>query len=164
MTTIPLQRWPAWPYRVFLVVLFFGPPAAALFIATGLPIMTDLGWLARDLLSTYVCPTPAKSYTLFGAPMAVCTRCWGATIGLWLAWFGVQQSQRQQSLPGWFTWHWTIRLITALVPFGLWWLEIHYWPTASYELLLLNGAIAGCAAGVFFCSLRPNLITSSQSQ
>ena len=102
MTTMSQRSWPTWPYRVFLVVLFFGPPAAALFIATGLPIMTDLGWLARDLLSTYVCPTPAKSYELLGAPMAVCTRCWGATIGLWLAWFGVQWGQRHQSLPRWF--------------------------------------------------------------
>jgi len=35
--------WPVWPYQLFLTILFFGPPAAALFIATGLPIMTDLG-------------------------------------------------------------------------------------------------------------------------
>ena len=164
MTTMPQRSWPTWPYRVFLVVLFFGPPAAALFIATGLPIMTDLGWLARNLLSTYVCPTPAKSYELFGAPMAVCTRCWGATIGLWLAWFGVQWGQRQQSLPRWFGWHWTLRLVTAVIPFGLWWLEIHYWSTASYEVLLLNGAIAGSAAGLFFCSLWPGLVITSSQQ
>jgi len=164
MTTMPQRSWPTWPYRVFLVVLFFGPPAAALFIATGLHIMTDLGWLARNLLSTYVCPTPAKSYELLGAPMAVCTRCWGATIGLWLAWFGVQWGQRQQSLPRWFGWHWALRLVTAAIPFGLWWLEIHYWPTASYEVLLLNGAIAGSTAGLFFCSLWPGLVITSSPQ
>jgi hypothetical protein len=164
MTTMPQRSWPTWPYRVFLVVLFFGPPTAALFIATGLPIMTDLGWLARNLLSTYVCPTPAKSYELLGAPMAVCTRCWGATIGLWLAWFGVQWGQRQQSLPRWFNWHWALRLVTAAIPFGLWWLEIHYWPTASYEVLLLNGAIAGSTAGLFFCSLWPGLVITSSQQ
>ena len=158
MTTIPLRTWPTWPYRLFLIVLFFGPPIAALFIATGIPIMTDLGWLARNLLSTYVCPTPLKSYILLGAPMAVCTRCWGATIGLWLAWFGVRRSQQQYSMPRWFDWHWSIRLMTAAIPIGLWWLEIHYWPSASYEVLLVNGAIAGICAGLFFCSLWPGLL------
>lgn len=158
-----LRVWPTWPYRVFLTILFFGPPVAALFIATGVPIMTDLGWLARNLLSTYVCPTPAKSYVLLGAPMAVCTRCWGATIGLWLAWFGVKWGQHQQSLPRWFGWHWGFRFITAAIPFGLWWLEIHYWPAASYEVLLVNGALAGSTAGLFFCSLWPGLITPLSS-
>lgn len=150
--------WPVWPYQLFLTILFFGPPVAALFIATGLPIMTDLGWLARDLLTLYVCPTPAKSYLLFEAPMAVCTRCWGATIGLWVGWFVVQHWQRSAQMPRWFSWHWSLRLLTAAVPFSLWWFEIAFWPSASYELLLVNGAVAGLSAGLFFCSLWPGLI------
>lgn len=150
--------WPVWPYQLFLTILFFGPPAAALFIATGLPIMTDLGWLARDLLTLYVCPTPAKSYQLFSAPMAVCTRCWGATIGLWGGWFVVQHLQQGAHMPRWFRWHWSLRLLTAALPFSLWWFEIAFWPSASYELLLANGAVAGLSAGLFFCSLWPGLI------
>ncbi len=120
--------------------------------------MTDLGWLARDLLTLYVCPTPAKSYLLFEAPMAVCTRCWGATIGLWGGWFVVQHWQRSAQMPRWFSWHWSLRLLTAAVPFSLWWFEIAFWPSASYELLLVNGAVAGLSAGLFFCSLWPGLI------
>src|SRR3954468_956737 len=69
-----------------LLVLFFGPLAAPLFQATQLPLVADTGALARDLLARYICPTPAKSYVLLGFPMAVCARCWGATIGLWAAW------------------------------------------------------------------------------
>jgi len=67
-------------------VLFFGPLIAPLFQATQLPLVADTGALARDLLARYICPTPAKSYVLLGFPMAVCARCWGATIGLWAAW------------------------------------------------------------------------------
>lgn len=156
--SIARHQWPTWPYQVFLTVLFFGPPAAALFIATGLPIMTDLGWLARDLLTYYVCPTPEKSYMLLDAPMAVCTRCWGATIGLWGGWFAVQHWQKGSQMPRWFNWHWVARLMSAALPFGLWWLEIRLWPSASYELLLVNGAFAGATAGLFFCSLWPGLI------
>ena len=156
--TMQRYSWPVWPYQLFLTILFFGPPAAALFIATGLPIMTDLGWLARDVLTLYVCPTPDKSYMLLDAPMAVCARCWGATIGLWGAWFAVQHWQRHSYMPGWFGWHWMMRLVSAALPFGLWWLEIAFWPSASYELLLINGAFAGATAGLFFCSLWPGLI------
>ena len=71
---------------VILVVLFFGPLIAPLFQATQLPLVADSGALARDLLARYICPTPARSYVLLGFPMAVCARCWGATIGLWAAW------------------------------------------------------------------------------
>ena len=82
----PAAPWPTWPYLAFLVVLFLGPMAAPLFQATRVPPLAGSGALARDLLSLYVCPTPAKSYVLLGFPMGVCARCWGATIGLWLAW------------------------------------------------------------------------------
>lgn len=157
MSTISTRSWPIWPYQLFLSILFLGPIVAALFIASAVPLMQDLGWLARDLLSTYVCPTPAKSYIIAGAPMAVCARCWGATIGLWISWIAVR---RTPSLPAWFGWHWMLRLITALLPFGLWWLEIHWWPQAAYSVLLVNGALAGASAGAFFCSLWPGLLTS----
>lgn len=147
--------WPTWPYQLFMAILFLGPPVAAVFIASNVALMQDLGWLARSLLSTYVCPTPAKSYEIMGAPMAVCARCWGATIGLWISWVIVR---RATVLPTWFGWHWLVRLGTALVPFGVWWLEIHWWPQAAYSVLLINGAIAGASAGAFFCSLWPGLI------
>src|SRR5262247_815238 len=77
----------SWLSIAFLLLLSLGPLIAPLFQATGLPFVADSGALARDLLSRYVCPTPAKSYALLGFPMAVCARCWGATIGLWGAWF-----------------------------------------------------------------------------
>ncbi len=82
----------AWPLKTLLVVLFLGPLLAPLFQATGLPLVADTGALAHNLLSTYICPTPAKSYALLGFPMAVCPRCWGATIGLWLAWLLFQRA------------------------------------------------------------------------
>jgi hypothetical protein len=68
-----------------LAVLFLGPIISPLFRATGLPLLADAGLLARDLLSAYICPTPERSYMLLGLPMAVCARCWGATIGLIVA-------------------------------------------------------------------------------
>ncbi|HEU5089322.1 MAG TPA: hypothetical protein VFT99_17825, partial [Roseiflexaceae bacterium] len=49
--------WPLWPLRVLLVILSFGPPVAALFMASGVPTIADTGYLARTLLSTYICPT-----------------------------------------------------------------------------------------------------------
>jgi hypothetical protein len=157
MTIRTMQAWPVWPYQLFLSILFFGPPVAALFIASNVPFMTDLGWLARDLLTTYVCPTPAKSYELLAAPMAVCVRCWGATIGLWVGWWMVGRADLRHWLTQWLAWPWVARLISALLPFGLWWLEINFWPAAAYTVLLINGIIAGTSAGLFFCSLWPGL-------
>lgn len=151
------QPWPRWPYLTFLWILFLGPPVAALCIASGLPVLTWLGWLARDLLSTYVCPTPAKSYELLQAPMAVCTRCWGATIGLWVGWFLATHPRAAAPLRPWFALPVLLRLATAAVPFSLWWGEITYLPAASLELLLLNGILAGTAAGMLFCSIWPGL-------
>lgn len=159
LTTVPTTslRWPRWPLVTVLSILFFGPPVAALFIATGLPIMTDLGWLARDLLSTYVCPTPAKSYELLQAPMAVCTRCWGATIGLWIGYFLTTTPRTAPALRTWQSLPWLVRLCSAALPFAAWWFEINFWPSASLEVLLINGALAGTTAGLFFCSLWPGL-------
>src|SRR5689334_2744500 len=79
-----------WPLKTLLAVLFLGPLVAPLFQATRLPFVAGSGALARDLLSHYICSTPAKSYALLGFPMAVCARCWGATIGLWGAWLLVR--------------------------------------------------------------------------
>ena len=159
MNTALSRSWPVWPYQLFLSILFLGPPAAALFIASNVAIMTDLGWLARDLLTTYVCPTPAKSYQILDAPMAVCVRCWGATIGLWVGWFGVHHRATQAWLAPWLALPWWVRLATALLPFGLWWLEINAWASADYTVLLINGTVAGTAAGVFFCSVWPGLLS-----
>ncbi|GAB4110125.1 MAG: DUF2085 domain-containing protein [Roseiflexaceae bacterium] len=151
-TTPPSLAW----LKAILWVLFLGPPAAALFIATGIPLISDAGWLARDLLSTYVCPTPAKSYLLMEHPMAVCARCWGATIGLWAGYLTFRHTT-SASLNRYLLLAWPIRLMLAAVPFLLWVAEITWWPTAPLELLLLNGAQAGFAAGVFFCSIWPGL-------
>lgn len=132
-----------------LAVLFVGPLLAPLLQATRLPWLADSGALARDLLAHYVCPTPAKSYVLLGFPMAVCARCWGATIGLWAAWWAVRRRQaagsRRQPLLQRLGW--PLRLLLAALPFGLWAAEIAWWPTAPLWLLLLNGAFAGCWAG-----------------
>lgn len=119
--------------------------------------MTELGWIARSLLTTYVCPTPLKSYELLGAPMAVCTRCWGATIGLWLGWFIATRHTAPSAITAWFRLPTALRFLLAILPFALWWLEIRFWPTASYEVLLLNGALAGTTAGMFFCSVYPGM-------
>ena len=101
--------WPLVALRgspVLLAVLFLGPLIAPLFQATRLPLVADTGALARDLLARYICPTPAKSYVLLGFPMAVCARCWGATIGLWGAWLAVVRLARPgptqlRSATGW---------------------------------------------------------------
>ena len=165
--------WPVWPLKVILAVLFLGPLAAPLFQATQLPVVADSGWLARDLLSRYICPTPAKSYVLLGFPMAVCARCWGATIGLWAAWFAfriVTEDQRPTTddqrpetsfavrlLDGYLNLSWPPRLAAALLPFLLWVAEIRWWPAAPLWFLLVNGAFAGFWAGLFFCSIWPGL-------
>lgn len=174
--------WPRWPLNLILTVLFFGPLVAPLFQATGLPLVADSGWLARDLLSRFVCPTPERSYLLLGLPMAVCARCWGATIGLWLArlvvgrWTALDlveagdqargatkifKAHASPLLRAFRAWPWATRLLLCGLPFLLWPLEIvgHYnglW-YAPMALLLLNGVQAGFAAGLFFCSLWPGM-------
>jgi hypothetical protein len=158
----PTPVWPRWIFDTLLWVLFLGPLISPLFRATGLPLVSDAGLLARDLLALYVCPTPERSYLLFGLPMAVCARCWGATIGLWAARLLVDSRYGSwaplrafRSLP------WAVRLLLCSLPFLLWPLEIvgHYQELwfAPLWLLLLNGAQAGFAAGLFFCSLWPGL-------
>jgi hypothetical protein len=173
-TTLTLNRptaphaWPRWIFDTLLWVLFLGPLISPLFRATGLPLVSDAGLLARDLLSLYICPTPERSYLLLGLPMAVCARCWGATIGLWGArlLIGSRYSSSAplrafRSLP------WAARLLLCALPFLLWPLEIvgHYqglW-FAPLWLLLLNGAQAGLAAGLFFCSAWPGLWQNNPS-
>jgi uncharacterized membrane protein len=152
---MPKKEWPRWPFLMLLSILFLGPPAAALFIASGVPLMQDLGWLARDVLATYICPTPAKTYLLYEAPMAVCARCWGATIGLWIG-YGLFQRMHAACRP-FLQLPWLAQLLIAALPFTLWIAEISLWPDAAYWLLLLNGAQAGIAAGLFFSSQWPGL-------
>jgi hypothetical protein len=165
----PLTVSPARLVKAILVVLFFGPLIAPLFQATQLPLVADSGALARDLLSRYICPTPPKSYVLLGFPMAVCARCWGATIGLWAAWLLVRRTTNDQRstltrssfvirrwsfVMQWLNCHlalaWPARLLVGALPFLLWVAEISRWPSAPYWLLLLNGAFAGFWAGLFF--------------
>lgn len=155
------QIWPRWVFDLLLGVLFFGPIISPLFRATGLPLVSDAGVLARDLLATYICPTPERSYFLFDLPMAVCARCWGATIGLLGARF--VQARAQGGIAAGLMWYrglaWGWRFGLASLPFLLWPLEIvgHYagWWYAPMGLLLINGAQAGFAAGIFFLSVWP---------
>lgn len=171
----PARVWPTWPLRVALIVLFFGPLIAPLFQATHLPLLADSGALAHDLLAYYVCPTPAKSYVLLTFPMAVCARCWGATLGLWLAWllvrgtkdvavytdrasaltrrssFAVRRLRAYLTIPG------PLRLGLAGLAFLLWTIEINAWVMAPRALLLLNGANAGFWAGLFLYSIWPGM-------
>lgn len=172
MTVATLRRpaqgpvWPAWAFDAALWVLFLGPIISPLFRATGLPLVADAGLLARDLLATYICPTPERSYALLGLPMAVCARCWGATIGLWAARLLVaRRDEAGRGVAASLHWFrglpWPARLALAALPFLLWPLEIvgHAggWWYAPLGLLLLNGAQAGFAAGLLFCSLWPGL-------
>jgi hypothetical protein len=164
---------PAALIKAILVVLFFGPLIASLFQATQLPLVADSGALARDLLARYICPTPAKSYVLLGFPMAVCARCWGATIGLWLAWYLIRRpttdDRRWSMVSGQWTvgaslqrcylaLAWPARLLVSALPFLLWVVEISRWAAAPYWVLLLNGAFAGFWAGLFFYSMWPGLL------
>jgi hypothetical protein len=163
---------PDWLIKAILVVLFFGPLIAPLFQASQLPLVADSGALARDLLARYICPTPAKSYFVLGFPMAVCARCWGATIGLWAAWLLVGRMTNDQRrttnanlvvvgrlsavtqwLHSYFGLAWPARLVMGALPFLLWVAEIRLWGAAPYGALLLNGALAGFWAGLFFCSI-----------
>jgi hypothetical protein len=158
-------------------VLFFGPLIAPLFLATQLPVVADSGALARELLSRYICPTPAKSYVLLGFPMAVCARCWGATIGLCAACLLVGRTtdderqtintksfivRRLSIVTHWLHRYlmlaWPARLLLGAVPFLLWVVEISGWAAAPYWVLLLNGAFAGFWAGLFFYSIWPGLL------
>ncbi|MBC8075038.1 MAG: DUF2085 domain-containing protein [Chloroflexales bacterium] len=134
-----------------------------------MPLLSDAGLLARDLLSAYVCPTPDRSYMLLGLPMAVCARCWGATIGLLAArtLFTAQGAGRTHgslangALHVYTMLAWPLRLLVCALPFALWPLEIigaaQGWWFAPLWLLLLNGAQAGLFAGIFFCSVWKGL-------
>jgi hypothetical protein len=159
-TQLARRPWPTWALDAILWVLLLGPIISPLFRATGLPLLSESGLLARDLLGSYICPTPERSFLLLGLPMAVCARCWGATIGLWAARLlvgapGAQIGSPLRGLP------WAARLALCALPFLLWPLEIvgHYrgWWSAPLWLLLANGAQAGFAAGLFFCSIWPGL-------
>lgn len=157
-----------------LIVLCFGPLIAPLFQTTHLPLLADSGGLARDMLSHYICPTPAKSFVLLGFPMAVCARCWGATIGLWAAWLLLKEQATGDRGPGFARWRfetgdlrfvvsylrraWPLRLLMSTAPFWLWVAEIRWWLAAPLWLLLLNGAFAGVWAGLFFCSIWSGLL------
>lgn len=156
---VPQRTWPLWPFQLVLGILFVGPLLAPLFQATGLPLIADTGALARNLLATYICPTPAKSYVLFDHMMGVCARCWGATIGLLIAWWAVRGSLNgvQAAWQAYLALPWWGRLLISLLPFVLWPAEIIWWPWAPLWLLLLNGAFAGLWAGLFFCSIWPGL-------
>jgi hypothetical protein len=158
------RSWPLWPFNLFLTILFLGPIISPLFRASGLPLVSDSGVLAHDLLSRYICPTPDRSYFLLGFPMAVCARCWGATIGLWAArllpvdtnhWGISVLMTHFLALP------WLLRLVMCALPFLLWPLEIvgaaQGWWFPPLWLILLNGVQAGFAAGLFFCSVWPGL-------
>jgi hypothetical protein len=173
-----------------LAVLFFGPLIAPLFQATQLPLVADSGALARDLLARYVCPTPAKSYIVLGFPMAVCARCWGATIGLWAAWLLAGRTTNDERrmtnderrtinikplihrplsvvtrwLHSYFGLAWPARLVMGALPFLLWVAEIRLWGAAPYGALLLNGALAGFWAGLFFCSIWPGLLDTEDAR
>lgn len=157
------RAWPHWPLHLFLAVLFLGPIIAPLFRATGLPLISDAGVLAHDLLTLYVCPTPELSYFVLDLPMAVCARCWGATIGLLMAralpfdrlgWMAALRS-------GLLGLAWPVRLLLCALPFLLWALEIggyaQGWWFPPLWLVLINGVQAGFAAGLFFCSVWPGL-------
>jgi hypothetical protein len=97
--------------------------------------------------------------------MAVCARCWGATIGLWMArlWLPALLSRRHALAEGlrWFrALPWLARLLLCGLPFLLWPLEIigsgqGWWALPPLWVLLINGAQAGAAAGVFFLSVWP---------
>jgi hypothetical protein len=157
----PQRAWPVWILNALLWTLFLGPLVSPLFRATGLPMVADTGLVARELLATYICPTPERSALLLGLPMAVCIRCWGATIGLLAARFlalrhaGHPWLRRFRALP------WPARLLICALPFLLWPLEIvghsSGWWFAPLWLLLLNGAQAGFAAGLLCCSMWPGL-------
>ncbi len=151
----PARPWPRWPLLTILTILFAGPIAAPLFQASGVGPMIGLGGLAHDLLATYICPTPAKSYFVASFPMAVCARCWGATIGLWLGYALFRRGT--PALGGWLALPWLARLGIAALPFWLWVAEIVRWEAAPLPILLLNGALAGLAAGLFFCSIWPGM-------
>jgi hypothetical protein len=168
------RAWPTWPLYVALSVLFCGPLAAPLFQATRLPLLADSGALAHDLLAYYVCPTPAKSYVLLAFPMAVCARCWGATLGLWLAWLlvrgtkNVADNRRSSVVPprpssvvrclrAYLATPWPLRMGPAVLAFLLWMIEINAWATAPRALLLLNGANAGFWAGLLLYSIWPGM-------
>jgi len=157
----PPTIWPAWAFDAILWTLILGPLISPLFRATGLPLLEASGVLARNLLATYICPTPERSYLLLGLPMAVCARCWGATLGLLAARTLVLRDIAGSPLRRFRTLPWGVRLLICALPFLLWPLEIvgHYdsWWFAPLWLLLLNGAQAGFFAGLFFCSIWPGL-------
>ncbi|HET9222974.1 MAG TPA: DUF2085 domain-containing protein [Roseiflexaceae bacterium] len=157
------QIWAERLLIAVLAVLLVGPLIAPLFQATRLPVIASAGTLARDLLTYYVCPTPAKSYALFGFPMAVCARCWGATIGLWAAWLVCRpqvaghsrtRAENHPSTSAWFVERpWELRLCFALAALLLWNLEINSWPTAPLAVRIVNGANGGFWVAMFAGSL-----------
>ncbi|MFN8569710.1 MAG: hypothetical protein U0Z44_19765 [Kouleothrix sp.] len=103
---------------------------------------------------------PQKSYMLLGFPMAVCALLGrdDRPVGRWFAFKAWARGRRwAQPLAGYLAWAWPLRLLASALPFGLWSAEIVGWPAAPYWLLLINGALAGLSAGLFFCSIWPGL-------
>jgi hypothetical protein len=96
----------------------------------------------------------------------VCARCWGATIGLWIAWMlfrARNASPGSRVLAAYLALAWPFWLLIAAGALLLWTFEINTWPGAPLPLLLLNGAHGGFWAGLLLGAWwgRINALTGS---
>jgi hypothetical protein len=155
-------RRPAQPVRfppltwIVLTVLLVGPVVGPVFTAIGWPLLGLINW-PLYLMGENVCPQPALRLDLFGAPMLICSRCWGGVFGLWIVllsyrwWSGSAFWRSWRRMPD------LAQIAIALLAFGPWVVDIvaydhNLWNTPAM-FLILSGVLGGLGAGALLLPL-----------
>jgi Predicted membrane protein (DUF2085) len=71
-----------WLQDAWLWILLAGPLVAPLFVALGTPVLRPFAD-GIYLIGEAVCPKVDVHLMFLGQPMAVCSSCWAAVLGLW---------------------------------------------------------------------------------
>lgn len=159
------------PRRGWLVVdillgfMAAGPILAPLFRASRLPLFTPVGE-AITALGFWICPQPEMAFQLAGYPWAVCSRCYTALLGIMA--LRVAYARRGATFAFMERRSWALRLLLAVVTFGLWQLDVHAmhhgWWNGGQPTMILTGLWLGLGAGMAILAALHRLIEPSPAR
>jgi len=159
------------PRRGWLVVdillgfMAAGPILAPLFRASRLPLFTPVGE-AITALGFWICPQPEMAFQLAGYPWAVCSRCYTALLGI-IA-LRVAYARRGATFVFMERRSCALRLLLAVVTFGLWQLDVHAmhhgWWNGGQPTMILTGLWLGLGAGMAILAALHRLIEPSPAR